>query len=161
MTTKNAMHYRAVEPITDDTEIDSSSTNIDVNPQPEVPEISTSVGYSKFVSPRLFLSIFAVGFLLVLLSTLLMSPNNQIKEDSSIKTESFDRSQLYTLSRGRSETYCVGCSKNPAILLYKYYSKDIFSSSNVDDIYGHIPHQWINCEASFLLVDQITKGVGM
>jgi hypothetical protein len=168
MTTKNVMHYTGMQTRdTDETEIDSPSTNIDVYPQPAVPEMPTTIEYRQRLKRNTWLSViffFALGAT----SILVIAPSyNQSKEDSSIKTDAFDRSQLYTSSHSSNSssssdgTFCVGCSKYPAILLYRYYSRDVFSTNNMDDIYGHIPHQWINSEASFLLVDQITKGVGM
>jgi hypothetical protein len=165
MTTKNVMHYTGMQTQdTDETEIDSSSTNIDVYPQPAVPEMSPTIEHSQRLKRKTWvIIIFALGATLILVIALIPS-YNEGKVDSSIKSNSFDRSQLYTVSRSsssRDKTFCVGCSRYPAILLYRYYSKDIFSSNNVDDIYGHIPHQWVNSESSFLLVDQITKGVGM
>lgn len=149
MTTKNAMHYTGMV-TQDNDDTDTISTNIEV-PQPTA---GTFFMRNKRCMSIWALAIFALAIVLILILT-------DRKKHSPSQTKGFDASQLYTLSRSGLEIQCVGCSKYPAILLYKRYSMDIFSSSNVDDIYGHIPHEWINCEASFLLVDQITKGVGM
>lgn len=69
-------------------------------------------------------------------------------------TASFDRTFLSPVSvdSAISTSNNIGSSSYPAILLYKY--------ENSDDLYGHIPKDWVDTEEPLLLVDQVTKGLG-
>jgi hypothetical protein len=65
----------------------------------------------------------------------------------------FDRKQLSALSStGPLNSHTIGGVSSSAILLYKY--------DKSDEIYGHIPYSVVDSEEPFLMVDQITKGVG-
>jgi hypothetical protein len=68
----------------------------------------------------------------------------------------FDRNKLSPLPHAEGDVdrhKFLGCSAYPAILLYSY--------TDSEDIYGHIPHEWVDFDEPLLLVDQITKGVGV
>ena len=65
----------------------------------------------------------------------------------------FDRKLLSPLSStGSFSSHMTGGISSSAILLYKYEKSD--------EIYGHIPYAAVDSEEPYLMVDQITKGVG-
>lgn len=65
----------------------------------------------------------------------------------------FDRKQLSPVSStGSFGSHVLGGVSSSAILLYKY--------DKSDEIYGHIPYYVVDSGQPYLMVDQITKGVG-
>lgn len=83
------------------------------------------------------------------------SSKQETYRDSTLKSPSFERDHLSPLAGSygdKNAKSLLGVSPYPAILLYQLKSSD--------DLYGHIPKEWVDSGEPILLVDQITKGVG-
>lgn len=97
------------------------------------------------------------------LSAINNSINSNFKEYNK-NNDVLDISKIYPMKGNKNYNHpcVVGCS----ILLYKYDDSNNNKGNNNNNngfeghIYAHIPHIWLDNEVSFLLVEQITKGVG-
>ena len=116
-------------------------------------ETSESHSYSYASMKKQDLLIF-LSAILILLGTfdtfLFLSVKFQTYTELAEKSSLFERNNLSPIPG----SYFDKNSDNqyPAILLYKFETSD--------DLYGHIPKEWVDSGEPLLLVDQITKGVG-
>ena len=112
---------------------------------------SHSYGYASMKKQDLLIFLSAI---LILLGTfdifLFLSVKFQTYRELAEKSSLFERNNLSPIPG----SYFDKNSDNqyPAILLYKFETSD--------DLYGHIPKEWVDSGEPLLLVDQITKGVG-
>lgn len=152
MTTKNSMHYSGVTPEDD--------VNSELSNAPEIgPTITRSLRSQSATNPEFKNVTVCMGILFIVFITFLFVVGfsyRATKSNDSIATrnDGFDKTNLFSFlaNDADSESAVVGSSSYPAILLYKY--------GKSDQIFGHIPHGWVDTEEPFLMVDQITMGVG-
>ena len=117
---------------------------------------------NRKMGPLLFVTIVFIGYLTFFLLLPPTSPNpnlaaerNQQKGKTLSNTPAnFDITQLRPLISTQDVNVdipsCRGCCGYPAILLYTYRGSE--------DIFAHVHHTFIDTDAAFLLVDQVTKG---
>ena len=111
----------------------------------------------------LFVSIVVLGYLtfFLLLPPASVNPNlalEQKNKDKALKNTTptnFDVTHLRPLLSTQDVNAadipsCRGCCGYPAILLYTYQGSE--------DIFAHVHHTFIDSNAAFLLVDQVTQG---
>ena len=148
MASKIANQYSGIVP--DDDATESSSPVLQIC---EIGDRSNDVSgpatcFSNVNSGRKKL---AIAIIMIVLFFLLVSILRVIIKSTSYSTSIGDvylKGVYYPLT-GKGG---IGHSAFLAILLYKHEQSDA--------MFGHIPHVWVGSEEPFLLVDQITRGVG-
>lgn len=152
MTTKNSMHYSGITP--DDDVNSESSTAAEIGPT-----VTRSPRSQSATNPEFKIVSVCMGILFIVFTIFLFAVGysyRATKSNDSIATrnDGFDKTNLFPFiaNDADSDSAVVGSSSYPAILLYKY--------GKSDQIFGHIPHGWVDTEEPFLMVDQITMGVG-
>lgn len=143
MTSKIANQYSGIVPDDDATESSSSVLEID---QTSRHDITGSGDLATSFSRRKKLTLVIIPVVVIGLISLLIT---FAYHTDSISTSSVYQKDAYYPLTGQGTT---GYSTFLAILLYKHKKSDA--------IFGHIPYIWVSNEEPFLLVDQITKGVG-
>ena len=152
MTSKIANQYSGIVPDDDVTESSSPVLQIDeIGDRGNV--VSGSATCFSDVHSRskkranaiiALLIIIVIFFLLTLILRLMIKSTVY-----STSTGDVYQKDVYYPLTGKGD---IGHSAFLAILLYKHEKSDA--------MFGHIPHVWVGSEEPFLLVDQITRGVG-
>jgi hypothetical protein len=143
MTSKIANQYSGIVHDDDATESSSSVLEIAQTGRHDITgsgDLATSLSRTK----KLTLAIVLVAAISLIWLIITIVYYAQSRSSSNV----YQKGDYYPLT-GQGTT---GYSTFLAILLYKHKKSDA--------IFGHIPHIWVSNEEPFLLVDQITKGVG-
>ena len=157
MTSKIANQYSGIVPDDDTTESSSPVLQIgevgDRNNVVSGPATCFSDVHSrskKRVNAIIALLVIVVVFFLLifLLRLIIKSTVYSTSTGDVYKKDVYQKDVYYPLT-GKGD---IGHSAFLAILLYKHEQSDA--------MFGHIPHVWVGSEEPFLLVDQITRGVG-
>ena len=93
--------------------------------------------------------IIVLFLLLVLILRLIIKSTSYSTSPGDVHQKDVYQKDVYYPLTGKGG---IGHSAFLAILLYKHEKSDA--------MFGHIPHVWVGSEEPFLLVDQITRGVG-
>ena len=159
--TKNSIHYSGITPEDD---INGESSTVIEMGQPtchrilEPDQSVTSPQSYKLSWTRLLLFFWVCIGSIVIIWTIfarVLGDGNSMPYRSVVTlNDGFDMRGLKPLliNDSDNENAVLGSSSYPAILLYRY--------DKSGEIFGHIPHEWVNNEEPFLMVDQITMGVG-
>jgi hypothetical protein len=143
MTSKVANQYSGIVP--DDDATESSSSVLEIA-QTSRHDITGSGNLATSFSRRKKLTLVIIPVVAIVIFWLLVTFAYHTESRS---TSDDYQKDAYNPLTGQGTT---GYSTFLAILLYKHKKSDA--------IFGHIPHMWVSNEEPFLLVDQITKGVG-
>jgi hypothetical protein len=153
--TKNSMHYSGITPEDDINGELSTVTEIG----PTLSSSSPQAGFHaleryKKVSACMAFSIIAAVFIFVFIVIGTSSKASISNRGIIARSDGFDEKSLlpFRVNGPEYESAVIGSSSYPAVLLYRY--------DKSDKIFGHIPHGLVDTEEPFLMVDQITTGVG-
>jgi hypothetical protein len=155
--TKNSMHYSGITP-EDDTNGESPNVT-EIGPatcsSSPASRFPTTPPHKGIFTVAYLITIFFFFFFLILVFIAVASSSASKSNRSSVtRNDGFDTKKLFLflVNDPDNERAVIGSSFYPAILLYRY--------DKSDQIFGHIPHGWVNTDEPFLMVDQITMGVG-
>jgi hypothetical protein len=150
--TKNSMHYSGITPEDD---INGEPPNVT-----EIgPTISSRSPATRFLTspPYKVISVCVALFITIsifVFAAVSSSSASKSNRSAIIRNDGFDEKRLlpFLANNSDAESTVISSSSYPAILLYRY--------DKSDQIFGHIPHGWVDTDEPFLMVDQITMGVG-
>ena len=152
MTSKIANQYSGIVPDDDATESSSSVPELGPTGRHGNAGSGPATNFSYAISRRrkLTMLVIPVVILGLFFFWLGFSTVKSSKETNDLIAtgDAFQKDVYYPLT-GKGT---IGYTTFLAILLYK--------RENSDAMFGHIPHVWVGSKEPFLLVDQITKGVG-